>query len=117
MNPDPRRGFKLIDLMFAVLVVGLLFALFMPALNTNCGVGRRSQCQNNMRQLGLGLLGFCNARNCFPNAGTISDDPAVHQGDPTRSNLYLAVTDPAGFADPTDPLLFNWVVEILPYID
>jgi prepilin-type processing-associated H-X9-DG protein len=70
-----------------------------------------------MRQLGLGLLGYMNAKNRFPNAGTIFDDPAIHQGDPAKSNLYRSIADPASFPRNSDCWLRSWVVELLPYLD
>jgi prepilin-type processing-associated H-X9-DG protein len=120
MNCDSRKGYTLVDLMVAILATGLLCFLTIAFVNEQRSCGGctcRASCQNNMRQIGLGLLGFCNAKGVFPNAGTIFDDPAVHRGDPTASNLYLAVSDPAALAGKTDVCLRSWVIDILPYID
>ncbi|MDR3635764.1 MAG: DUF1559 domain-containing protein [Isosphaeraceae bacterium] len=114
---DQRRGFKLIDLMVSILVIAVLLALLVPFLGDSGLRGSRTQCVNHMRQLGLGLIQFETCNNHFPNAGTFRDDPEAHQGDPKRSNLYRAVVDPAAFASETNPCLYNWVVEILPYLN
>jgi prepilin-type processing-associated H-X9-DG protein len=117
MDSYPRFGLRLIDLMALVLLVGLGFGLLLPALNPRCSYCRRTQCQNNLRQLGLGLLGYSNARNRFPNAATFFDDPAVHGGDPTKSTIFRAINNPASFARDPGPLRGSWIVEILPFID
>jgi prepilin-type processing-associated H-X9-DG protein len=118
MDSSPRLGLRLIDLMVIVLLVGLMFGLLVRATQDGSGGGtRRTHCQNNLRQLGLGLLGYQNAKNRLPDAGTFFDDPAVHGGDPTKSTIYRAINDPASFANDPSPLRSSWVVEILPYID
>jgi len=104
--------------MMAILVIGVMFVLLMPAKYTCCGSRARFvQCQNNMRQIGLGMQMRLNIKNAFPNAGTIYDDPQLHQGDPTRSNIDRVLTHPEEFGPNSNVLLGNWVVELLPYFD
>ena len=117
MESSQRVGLRLIDLMVIVLLVGLLFGLLVPSLQVGRGPNHRMQCQNCMRQLGLGLLGYQNAKNRLPNAATFFDDPAVHGGAPTKSTIFRAINDPASFARDPSPLRSNWIVEILPYLD
>jgi prepilin-type processing-associated H-X9-DG protein len=109
----------LIDLMVLVLVVAVLMAIVVAALqNTRrCGVTSHVQCANNMRNLALALVNFSTSKNRFPNAGTFYDDPADHQGDPLKSNIYRAITDPGSQAGASGFWLRSWVVDILPYID
>ncbi|MHC5538610.1 DUF1559 family PulG-like putative transporter [Singulisphaera rosea] len=117
MNTDPRRGFKLIELMVVIFIFGVMCAIFVRGVGISEGVSCRSSCQNNMRQVGLGLLGHLNAKGAFPNAGTFFDDPAVHGGDPTKSSLLRAIQAPSTIQDRPRPWLRSWVVDILPYID
>ena len=117
MNPDQRYKLKPRDVIVAVAVCAVVIFLLLPALTGRRGDDRRLQCQNNMRQLALGLLGFSNAKGAFPNAGTILDDPAFHQGDPRRSNIYQMFTDPQSAGHDSKILLRSWTVDILPYID
>ena len=119
MDEDRRRAFKLRDLMVAVFVVAVLLSLPLSQMfnPVRCTGGRRSWCQNNIRQIALGLMGFANAKGAFPNAGTFFDDPAVHGGDPERSQIHKAFVDPHGAIKDPDVLLRSWVVDILPYID
>src|SRR4051794_17783417 len=113
---DPRRAFRLFDVLALVGVVCIVLGLTIPALVAARGVGRRTQCQNNLRGVALGLIGYASAKNHFPNAGTIDDDPGVHHGDPRLSNVYRAVVDPASFAGDPTPLRYGWAVDLLPYV-
>lgn len=117
MSSEAPFGFRLRDLMTATLVVALALAIGIPECNNRHIGGRRTQCQNNMRQIGLGLLGYSNATGVFPNSGTFADDPKIHGGDPSRSNIHKAVIDPESLKLPGTVMLYSWVVDILPYID
>src|SRR5262245_39479215 len=112
-----RRGFKLIDLMVLVFVLAVSLALVPNVLRNGQIEGRRTACSNNMRQFALGLLNFLNTKNQFPNAGTFRDDPEIHQGDPSKSNIYRSIVDPRALPHVAQSWRYNWAVEIMPYID
>lgn len=113
----PHRGIKVIDLMVIVLIIGLGFALLLPPIMAAREAGRRTQCTNNLRLLGLGLLNFSSSKNRFPNAGTFFDDPLVHGGTPANSVIARAIENPASFHGKADGWCHNWVIDIIPYLD
>jgi len=59
-------GFTLVELLVVIAIVGVLMALVMPAVQMAREAGRRTACGNNLRQLGLALQQFHDARGQFP---------------------------------------------------
>jgi prepilin-type N-terminal cleavage/methylation domain-containing protein/prepilin-type processing-associated H-X9-DG protein len=64
--PACRRGFTLVELLVVIAIIGVLVALLLPAIQSARESARRTQCTNNLKQIGLGMLNFENAKKNFP---------------------------------------------------
>ena len=78
-----RRGFTLIELLVVIAIIAVLIALLLPAVQAAREAARRSQCVNNLKQLGLAIQNYHDLNNEIPptsNAGAFCEHSACAFG-------------------------------------
>jgi len=92
-----RRGFTLIELLVVIAIIAVLIALLLPAVQSAREAARRSQCVNNLKQLGLAVQNYHDVNGCIAPSGQYN----------------VGYNDPLGRA----PLNFSMKTRLLPFLE
>ena len=99
MRRRSLAGFTLVELLVVIAIIGILVALLLPAVQAARESARQTQCRNNLKQLGLGMLQHENQVKFLPSGGW----------------GYSWVGDPNGGLGRGQP--GGWIYSILPFIE
>jgi prepilin-type N-terminal cleavage/methylation domain-containing protein len=102
-----RRGFTLIELLVVIAIIAVLVSLLLPAVQQAREAARRTQCKNNLKQLGLALHNYHDVHQRFP-AGYFSN-PTSTGAAPAWAQLDPNTWDGAPG--------WSWAAMLLPFIE
>jgi prepilin-type N-terminal cleavage/methylation domain-containing protein len=103
MCHSTRRAFTLVELLVVIAIIGILVALLLPAIQAARESARRSQCLNNLKQLGLALHNHADSLKVFPSGC----DTRIAKGTSIKTAGNCGGSSIGG----------GWIYQLLPYIE
>ena len=98
-NGKLRRGFTLVELLVVIAIIAMLVTLLLPAVQSARSAARRTQCKNNLRQLGLGILNYESAHSSQPKYHDTAEPYFYSKPGPTWSMAILPFAEEQALYD------------------
>jgi prepilin-type N-terminal cleavage/methylation domain-containing protein len=109
-----RVGFTLVELLVVIAIIGILVALLLPAIQAAREAARRTQCRNNLKNLGLAVHNLVDTYKYFPTGGT-QPNPGIE--DYLRDSATATIFNRKGPANGPLEQGLGWMFQILPFLE
>lgn len=110
-----RSGFTLIELLVVIAIIAILVALLLPAVQQAREAARRTQCRNNLKQLGIAMHNYYDVHTAFP---LLAADSNYGYSPQAQVLPYLEQSNLHGLIDFNEPLLLGppWAPQLNPLL-
>ena len=108
-----KNGFTLVELLVVIAIIGILIGMLLPAVQQVREAARRTQCANNLRQIGIACLNFESSNEFFPPGLNIPIGTGSGMVFPTNSLVKNGKIKQPPFANKFG----SWLAWILPYME
>lgn len=98
-----KAGFTLVELLVVIAIIGILIGMLLPAVQQVREAARRTECLNNMRQIGLATLNYESAHMEFPTLGSMHNHARFNN---YNNDAFFAGNEP-----------WTWVYQTLPFME